>query len=77
MKRTQIYLDENIFDLLRQRSKVERKSISEIIRQTMEVYLQTNVIRIRNQVDRVTGIRSGRRGDVDEQIRKLRRDRQP
>jgi hypothetical protein len=76
MKRTQIYLDENMLDLLRRQSKAEKKTISEIIRQTMEAHLQKNVGRIRSQVDRVTGIRSDREGDVDQYVRSLRQDRQ-
>jgi hypothetical protein len=76
MKRTQIYLDEPILELLRQQSKAEKRTISEIIRQVMEAHLQTNVTRIRNQVDRVAGIRSDRKGDLDNYIRSLRRDRE-
>ena len=76
MKRTQIYLDESMLEYLRQQSRAEKKTISEIIRQVMEAHLHTNVTRIRNQVDRVTGIRSDRKGDMDEYIRSLRRDRQ-
>ena len=75
MKRTQIYLDESVLELLRQQSRVEKKTISEIIRQAMEAHLQTKVTKIRNQVDRVTGIRSDQKGNLDEYIRSLRRDR--
>ncbi|MBN2552326.1 MAG: ribbon-helix-helix protein, CopG family [Spirochaetales bacterium] len=76
MRRTQIYLDENMFELLRRQSKAEKKTISEIIRRTMEAHLQNNVGRIRSQVDRVTGIRRDREGDVDQYVRSLRQDRQ-
>ena len=75
MKRTQIYLDETVFDLLRRQAKAEKKTISEIIRQVLEAHLKSNVTRIRNQVDRIIGIRSDQKGDVDEHIRSLRQDR--
>jgi hypothetical protein len=76
MKRTQIYLDETMLDLLRQQSRAEKKTISEIIRQAMEAHLQANESRIHNQVDRVSGIRGDQNGNVHEYIRSLRKDRE-
>jgi hypothetical protein len=76
MKRTQIYLEEGIFELLRQQSKVEKKTISQIIREAIEAHLGTRVARIQNHSDRVTGIRNDQNNDVNEYIRSLRQDRQ-
>ena len=36
MKRTQIYLDENVFTYFEAQSKLERRTVSDLIRQALE-----------------------------------------
>jgi len=75
MKRTQIYIDENMYKLLEVESKIEKKTISEIIRETIESRLQTNVEKLIVKAERFRGLRSDEVNNVDGYIKTLRRDR--
>ncbi len=75
MKRTQIYIDENMYNLLKIESKIEKKTISEIIRGTIESRLQANVEKLILKAERIRGLRSDEEYNVDGYIKKLRRDR--
>jgi len=75
MKRTQIYIDENMYNLLEIESKIEKKTISEIIRGTIESRLQANVEKLILKAERIRGLRSDEEYNVDGYIKKLRRDR--
>lgn len=75
MKRTQIYIDENMYKLLEVESKIEKKTISEIIRGTIESRLQTNVEKLIVKAERIRGLRSDQANNVDGYIKTLRKDR--
>ena len=75
MKRTQIYIDENMYNLLEIESKIEKKTISEIIRGSIESRLQANVEKLILKAERIRGLRSDEKYNVDGYIKKLRRDR--
>ncbi len=75
MKRTQIYIDENMYKLLEVESKIEKKTISEIIRETIESRLQANVEKLIVKAERIRGLRKDKVNNVDGYIKTLRRDR--
>ncbi|MFH0925391.1 MAG: ribbon-helix-helix protein, CopG family [bacterium] len=75
MKRTQIYLDETIFDFLKKESKVEHKSISEIIRESIKKRMDNRRDDIIRRMESVFGIWKNRELDVNEYITNLRKDR--
>ncbi len=75
MKRTQIYLDETMYKLLEKESELEKKTISEIIRESIDSHLQANIDKLLTKADRVRGLKKDETYDVDEYINSLRRDR--
>lgn len=76
MKRTQIYLDDAALEYLREESKLEHKSISEIIRESIHDRMKHNKNNIKSAVNEAFGIWENRDFDTEEYVRKLRRDRQ-
>ena len=75
MKRTQIYIDEEIYGSLKRESKLKGISISEIIRDSLEKKLRSRVEKIIRATDNVSGLWKNRRFDVEEFIRAARSDR--
>jgi len=75
MKRTQIYLDEDIFAVLERESKVTKKSISELIRESIHEKYSYNSGKIIKHLKAVFGIWSDKDIDVDTYIRNIRKDR--
>jgi hypothetical protein len=75
MKRTQIYLDEEIYSFLRKESSITGKSISEIIRDTLKEKLNKDISKLIKSAEEVFGIWSDKEFDTNEYIRSLRTDR--
>jgi predicted CopG family antitoxin len=75
MKRTQIYLDEEIFSILERESKMKKKSISELIRESIHEKYSYNSGKIIKHLNMVFGIWSDKDDDVDTYIRNIRKDR--
>lgn len=72
MKRTQIYLEEDIFQVLKKESIIKKKNISSIIRDTLrDKFLNKKHT---NAVEQAAGIWKDRDFDVEEYIRNLRND---
>ncbi len=72
MKRTQIYLDEDIIQELKKESHLRKKNISSLIRDTLrEKFLKEKKI---DAVKAAAGIWKDRDFDVEEYIRNLRND---
>lgn len=76
MKRTQIYIDETIYKLLEMESKLKKKTISEIIRESIESRLQANADKLIAKAERARGLRGDETYNVDGYIRTLRKDRE-
>ncbi len=75
MKRTQIYLDEELFDMLEIESREGHKSISELIRDSIyEKYGYRSIV-IKKRLESVFGLWKNRKFDTDKYIRELRKDR--
>ncbi len=76
MKRTQLYLDEELSDKLIEISRKEKRTISQLVREALKtVYLKEKRPDILETLQRCKGIWKDRRGlDTDNFIRELRRD---
>jgi hypothetical protein len=75
MKRTQIYLDESTYKLLKKESKITGKTISELIRKSIEGKINQRVDEIVRRTEVVYGMWKDKRFDVEEYISDLRKDR--
>jgi hypothetical protein len=75
MKRTQIYIDEEMFGTLKRESRLKGLSISEIIRECVQAKLGSRVEKMLRATDSVSGLWKDRGFDVDEFIRAARKDR--
>ena len=73
MKRTQIYIDEDLFEILKMQSKLKNKRISNLIRET----LREKYFKKREKIgflNNAAGIWKNRRFDTEKYIRTLRTD---
>ena len=77
MRRTQIYLDETLYDYLRHESETKKKTISDIIRENIRSSMPGNAEKIIRSASKVYGIWKDRELDVDTYVRNSRRDRKP
>jgi len=75
MKRTQIYIDDEIFSFLEKESKTSHRSISEIIRESIKDKYQYKSSVLLKRLNNVFGISKDRKIDVDTYIRNIRKDR--
>ena len=75
MKRTQIYIEDEIFSLLEKESSSEHKSISELIRDSIREKYKFKSRSLSKKLNTVFGIWSDRKFDTDEYIRNIRKDR--
>lgn len=71
MNRTQIYLDEQLSEALKRQSKIQKKKVSQIIREILRESLLSNNKKAESISD-IAGIWSDRDFDTDEYIRNLR-----
>ncbi len=76
MRRTQIYLDEEIFSILEQESKTKHITVSEVIRRSLKQSLVRREQKIRKNLERVFGLWSDRSIDTEQYVRDLRKDRE-
>jgi len=75
MKRTQIYIDDEMFSFLEKESKLKNKSISELIRESIRGnYIYNSNVMVKRLND-VFGQWSDRLVDVNTYIRDMRKDR--
>jgi len=75
MRRTQIYIDEKFYRLLKKESKTSGKTMSELIRESIKNRMNRRVEEILRRTEAVYGIWKDRKFNVEEYIRELRRDR--
>ncbi|MGH7909909.1 MAG: ribbon-helix-helix protein, CopG family [Thermodesulfobacteriota bacterium] len=75
MRRTQIYIEEKFYSLLKKESKTTGKTMSELIRESIKNRINRRVEEILRRTEAVYGIWKDRKFDVEEYIRELRRDR--
>ena len=74
MKRTQIYLDDTLYMVLKEKSKRSKKSISEIIRESLrKVLFPKSELLIKN-MEGIFGLWSDRKAlDPDQYVREIRK----
>jgi predicted CopG family antitoxin len=75
MKRTQIYIDDDVFSFLEKESKTANRSISEIIRESIREKHRHKSNLLMKRLDSIFGIWSSRNGDVNKYLKSIRRDR--
>ena len=75
MRRTQIYIDEKFYRLLKKESKTTGKTMSELIRESIKNRINRRVEEILRRTEAVYGIWKDRKFDVEEYLREVRRDR--
>jgi hypothetical protein len=75
MKRTQIYLDDEIFKYLDNESKYEQKSISEIIRESIRDKMHSRTVDLISKMNNIFNKWKDKKIDPERYIRELRKDR--
>ncbi len=73
MKRTQIYLDEELYKYLKEESKKTGKSISELIREKLKKEINQNKENLLKTIRETAGIWSYQTEDVENYIRNMRK----
>jgi hypothetical protein len=75
MKRTQLYLEENVWNALHARAESEKTTISELVRRAVRERYLGDFDQRREAMQAFVGIRRGRREvpDATQQVRALRR----
>ena len=73
MKRTQIYLDEEIYNFLKEESKKTGKSISELIRDKLKKEINQSKEKLINNIKETAGIWSYKTENVENFVREIRR----
>ncbi|RUM44512.1 MAG: CopG family transcriptional regulator [Desulfurobacterium sp.] len=79
MRRTQIYLDESLYSLLKRESREKGKTVSEIIRERLWKTFESDLNRkeaLLEAAKEVFGIWKDREFDVESCVRTLREDRE-
>jgi len=76
VKRTQIYFDDETYSYLKEESEHRHVTMSELIRSSIQDQKKKRINEVLQAADRVSGIWKDRKGDVNEQIRALRKDRE-
>lgn len=75
MKRTQIYIDDDIFSFLKKESRTIHRSISEIIRESIKEKYQYKSNMLLKRLNTIYGIWKNKNFDTDQYIRNMRKDR--
>lgn len=75
MRRTQIYLDEEIYAYLKRESKLRKKTISELIREAIKEKIQNRKNKMLSALKEVAGIWKDRGINPEEFIKTVREDR--
>jgi Arc/MetJ family transcription regulator len=76
MRRTQLYLDDDLWTVLRLQARIEKTTISELVRRAVRERYSVDREKRKRAMEAVIGIWKDRTdiGDSTEYVRKLRRD---
>ena len=77
MKRTQIYLDEDLYQALKVKSQQTGKTLSELIRETLRHNFNQKQTLFTKALENVVGMWADQNIDVNTYIRQMRKDRKP
>lgn len=75
MRRTQIYLDEEIYNYLKRESGLRKKTISELIREALKEKMANRRNKIIKALNEVKGLWKDRELNPPEFVRNIREDR--
>ena len=77
MRRTQLYLDEDIYQMLRVRARAEKSTISELVRQAVREKYAVDPARRKAALEAVIGIWADRTDlpDTETYVRSIRKDK--
>jgi len=75
MRRTQVYLDDGMYALLKGESAATKKTLSDILRESLQERVSGRIRNILSSADGVFGVWRDKDTDVDEHIRAMRKDR--
>ena len=75
MRRTQIYLDEEIYSYLKRESSLKKKTISELIREALKEKMTNRRNRILKALDEVKGLWKDKEINPSTFVRNIREDR--
>jgi hypothetical protein len=77
MRRTQLYLDDDLWDALHARARSQRTTMSDLVRQAVRDRYLGNLEERRKAMEAFVGIRKDRKDlpdSTEEYVRRLRRD---
>ena len=76
MRRTQLYLDDDLWEQLHERAKAKNTTVSELVREAVRSQLKQDVEERRKAMEAIVGMRADWPADLDtdEYIRDLRTD---
>ena len=77
MHRIQIYLEDDIYQYLKQESIRTRKSLSDLVRESLRKQVGQKVDTMLRNTDSVCGLWRDKDIDPETYVRQLRKDRQP
>jgi hypothetical protein len=75
MKRTQIYIEEDVFKILEKESKLKHKTISELVRESIKGKISLRSKEIIKNMHAVFGLWIHKKTDPERYVRVLRKDR--
>ena len=75
MKRTQIYIDDAMYEYLKKESETGHITVSEVIRRSIHERMNRKVRKALKAADRVFGLWKDRDFDVERHLRDIRKDR--
>ncbi len=75
MHRTQIYLEDDIYQYLKKESTRTRKSLSDLVRESLRKQVGQKMERMIQNTDRVCGLWKDKDVDPETYVRQLRKDR--
>ncbi|MEW6088648.1 MAG: ribbon-helix-helix protein, CopG family [bacterium] len=75
MKRTQIYIDENMFNFLEREGKAEHKSVSELVRESLDEKVRYKISDMLKKTEKVFGIWKDKKISAEDYVRNMRKDR--
>jgi metal-responsive CopG/Arc/MetJ family transcriptional regulator len=75
MRRTQIYLEEEIYSYLKRESKLRGKTISELVREAIREKLNRRKEKLLRSLESAAGIWKDRKIEPSEFLRGIREDR--
>lgn len=75
MRRTQIYIDDSIYTFLKSEGMKKKKTISDIIRETIREKMERKVDTLLKTTEEAFGLWRDKKFNVDAYVRKSRKDR--